>query len=448
MKAAVPLLAGRKADEPAAEVARLCRFAGLAWGSLLVVVLTFGSFGAWSALAPLPKGALGTGFITVETISKTIQHLEGGIVAAIEVGEGDHAEKGQVLVRLDRTQAEAAMGRYRDQLRAVRARQAYLRAIRDDLGAPPYGEWLLAQADGPQVAGLIAATDVALAQVQAQRRGQEAILAARIGRLRQEIAGLQIRSQSLAEQRRLLALEIEDVEYLNEKQLALRPELLQLQRQLADMDGRVAANRAAAAEAEQEIAETRLRIVDLGATARAEASTELQHIAERTAELEALIRGEEDVLARADIRAPEAGVISNLRVHTIGGVIAAGEPILDLVPSGEDLVVSARLRPVDVEGLYPGLPARVTLVAYSARTIPTLDGTLRTISADRIEDERTGEFYFLARVRIDRTELAGLDRIQLQPGMPVDVMIVSGERTVLDYVIDPFLAGMRRAFVD
>jgi HlyD family type I secretion membrane fusion protein len=340
------------------------------------------------------------------------------------------------------------MGRYRDQLRAVRARQAYLRAIRDDLGAPPYGEWLLAQADGPQVAGLIAATDVALAQVQAQRRGQEAILAARIGRLRQEIAGLQIRSQSLAEQRRLLALEIEDVEYLNEKQLALRPELLQLQRQLADMDGRVAANRAAAAEAEQEIAETRLRIVDLGATARAEASTELQHIAERTAELEALIRGEEDVLARADIRAPEAGVISNLRVHTIGGVIAAGEPILDLVPSGEDLVVSARLRPVDVEGLYPGLPARVTLVAYSARTIPTLDGTLRTISADRIEDERTGEFYFLARVRIDRTELAGLDRIQLQPGMPVDVMIVSGERTVLDYVLDPFLAGTRRAFVD
>jgi membrane fusion protein, epimerase transport system len=144
MKAPVPLLARRKADEPAAEVARLCRFAGLAWGGLLVVVLTFGSFGAWSALAPLPKGALGTGFITVETISKTIQHLEGGIVAAIEVGEGDHAEKGQVLVRLDRTQAEAAMGRYRDQLRAVRARQAYLRAIRDDLGAPPYGDWLLA----------------------------------------------------------------------------------------------------------------------------------------------------------------------------------------------------------------------------------------------------------------------------------------------------------------
>ena len=448
MQTPVPLLAERKAEESAAEVARLCRIAGLAWGSMLVVALTFGSFGAWSALAPLPKGALGTGFITVETTSKTIQHLEGGIVGAIEVGEGDHVEKGQVLVRLDRTQAEAAMGRYRDQLRAVRARQAYLRAIRDELEAPPYGAWLLAQANGPQVAGLIGATDVALAQVQAQRRGQEAILAARIGRLRQEIAGLQIRSQSLAEQRRLLALEIEDVEYLNEKRLALRPELLQLQRQLADMDGRVAANRAAAAEAEQEIAETRLRIADLGATARAEASTELQHIAERTAELEALIRGEEDVLARADIRAPEAGVISNLRVHTIGGVIAAGEPILDLVPSGEDLVVSARLRPVDVEGLYPGLPARVTLVAYSARTIPTLDGTLRTISADRIEDERTGEFYFLARVRIDRTELAGLDRIQLLPGMPVDVMIVSGERTVLDYVLDPFLAGARRAFVD
>jgi HlyD family type I secretion membrane fusion protein len=151
---------------------------------------------------------------------------------------------------------------------------------------------------------------------------------------------------------------------------------------------------------------------------------------------------------RADIRAPEAGVISNLRIHTIGGVIAGGEPILDLVPTGEDLVVSTRLRPADVEGLYPSLPARVTLVAYSARTIPTLDGTLVTISADRIEDERTGEFYFLARVRIDGTELAGLDRVQLQPGMPVDVMIVSGERTVLDYVLDPFLAGTRRAFVD
>ena len=214
------------------------------------------------------------------------------------------------------------------------------------------------------------------------------------------------------------------------------------------MDGRIAANRAAAAEAGQEIAETRLQIADLGATARAEASTELQHVAERTAELEALIRGEEDVLARADIRAPEAGVISNLRVHTIGGAIAAGEPILDLVPSGEDLVVSARLRPVDVEGLCPGLPARVTLVAYSARGIPTLDGTLHTISADRIEDERSGEFYFRARVRIDEAELAGLDRVQLQPGMPVDVMIVSGERTVLDYVLDPCLAGTRRAFVD
>ena len=448
MQAPVTLLAERKPEEPAAEVARLCRFAGLAWGSMLVVVLTFGSFGAWSALAPLPKGALGTGFITVETVSKTIQHLEGGIVGAIEVTEGDRVEKGQVLVRLERTQAEAAVRRYRDQLRAVRARQAYLRATRDDLAAPPYSDWLLAQAHDPQVAELIAVTDAALAQVHAQRRGQEAILVGRIGRLQQEIAGLRIRSRSLAEQRRLLALEIEDVEYLNEKQLALRPELLQLQRQVADMDGRIAANRAAAAEAGQEIAETRLQIADLGATARAEASTELQHTAERTAELEALIRGEEDVLVRAHIRAPEAGVISNLRVHTIGGVIAAGQPILDLVPSGEDLVVSARLRPVDVEGLYPGLPARVTLVAYSARTLPTLDGTLRTISADRIEDERSGEFYFLARVWIDEAELTGLDRVQLQPGMPVDVMIVSGERTVLDYVLDPLLAGTRRAFVD
>jgi HlyD family type I secretion membrane fusion protein len=448
MRAPVPLLAGRKAEEPAAEVARLCRFAGLAWGSMLVVALTFGSFGAWSALAPLPKGALGTGYITVETISKTIQHLEGGIVGAIEVVEGDRVEKGQVLVRLDRAQAEAALDRYRDQLRAVQARQAYLRAIRDDLEAPPYRDWLLGQADRPQVAELVAVTDAALAQVQAQRRGQEAILVARIGQLQKEIAGFEIRSRSLSEQGRLLALEIEDMEYLNEKKLALRPELLRLKRQLADMEGRIAANLAEAAQAGQEIAETRLRIADLGATARAEASTELQHVAERTAELEALIRGEEDVLARADIRAPEAGVISNLRIHTIGGVIGAGQPILDLVPSDEDLVVSARLRPVDVEGLYPGLPARVTLRAYSARSVPTLDGTLSTISADRIEDERTGESYFLARVRIDRSELAGLDRVQLQPGMPVDVMIVSGERTVLDYVLDPFLAGTRRAFID
>jgi HlyD family type I secretion membrane fusion protein len=330
----------------------------------------------------------------------------------------------------------------------VRARQAYLRAIRDDLAPPPFGDWLLAQADAPQVAGLIAATDVALAQVQAQRRGQEAILNAQIEQLQKEIAGLEIRTQSLVEQRHLLALEIEDVEYLNEKKLALRPELLRLKRQLADMDGRIAANRAEAAQAEEAIVETRLQIADLGATARADASTELQQIAERTAELEALIRSEEDVLARADIRAPEAGIISNLRIHTIGGVIAAGEPILDLVPSGEDLVVSARLRPADVEGLYPGLPARATLVAYSARSVPTLDGTLVTVSADRIEDERTGEFYFLARVRIDKAELTGLDRVQLQPGMPVDVMIVSGERTVLDYVLDPFLAGTRRAFVD
>ena len=124
------------------------------------------------------QGALGTGFITVETISKTIQHLEGGIVGAIEVGEGDRVEKGQVLVRLDRTQAEAAMRRYRDQLRAVRARQAYLRATRDDLAAPPYSDWLLGQAHDPQVAELIAVTDAALAQVHAQRRGQEEILVA------------------------------------------------------------------------------------------------------------------------------------------------------------------------------------------------------------------------------------------------------------------------------
>ena len=273
MWAPVPLLTGRRDEQPAAEVARLCRFRGLAWGSMLVVALTFGSFGAWSALAPLPKGALGAGFITVETISKTIQHLEGGIVGAIEVGEGDRVERGQVLVRLDRTQAEAAMGRYRDQLRAVRARQAYLQAIRDDLEAPPFGSWLLAQADDRQVAELIAVTDAALAQVQAQGRGQEAILRAQIEQLQREMAGLEIRTRSLAEQRHLLALEIEDVEYLNEKKLALRPELLRLKRQLADMDGRIAANRAAAAQAAQKVAETRLRIADLGTTARAEAST-------------------------------------------------------------------------------------------------------------------------------------------------------------------------------
>jgi HlyD family secretion protein len=444
------LVSGAGPDVPdrADEVARLCRFGGLALSGLLVVAVTFGGFGAWSALAPLPKGALGGGFITVETISKTIQHLEGGIVGTIEVLEGDRVERGEILVRLDRTQARATLDRHRDQLRAVRARQAYLRAIRDDLAAPPYSQWLLAQAQDSQIAGLIEVTNHALAKVRVQRRGQEAILRTRIGRLEQEILRLEAQSASLAEQRRLLALEIEDVEYLNEKQLALRPELLRLRRHLAEIDGRIDGNRASIGEARQAIVETELQIADLGSTARAEAGTELQRIAGRIAELEALIRSEKDVLARADIRAPEAGVISNVRIHTIGGVIGAGEPILDLVPTEDDLVVSARLRPADVDGIHTGLPARVTLVAYSARSVPTLDGTVSTVSADRIEDKRTGESYFQARVRIDEAELAGLDRVQLQPGMPVDVMIVSGERTVLDYMLEPLLAGTRRAFVD
>ena len=309
-----------EADGPQAMGVRGAIVAGF-----LVLLLFFGGLGGWAATAPLAGAAIASGAVNVDTNRKTVQHLEGGIVGAILVREGQRVAAGDVVLRLDATQ--------------------------------PRG---------------------------------------RIELLDEQVA-------SAAAQMALIEEEITTVRYLLERGLTPKPRLLALERRQAELVG------------------------ELG-------------------EYRAQLRVAHDVLARTEVRAPVDGTVVALQVHSVGGVIAAGEPLLDVVPGEERLIVEAKVDPVDIDVVQAGLHAEVRLLPFNLRDTPPVPGEVISISADSLKDERTGQTWYLARIVLDDAFLAGLDGVAPSPGMPVEVMIHTGERTPLEYFLEPIVRSFRRAF--
>jgi HlyD family secretion protein len=416
------------------------------WG--VAVLLAFvGGFGLWAAMAPLSSAAVAPGSVAVDTKRKTVQHLEGGIVSRILVREGERVRAGQPLVRLDTTQAEAAWQVHHGQLVAERALAARLMAERDGLEVvdfpPDLAEMRRTDADARAILDgeqtVFTARRVAL-------EGQRQILSERVDQLQSEIEGLRAQERATLDQLDLVREELVDVRALVDQGLERRPRLLALERHAAELVGQLGECRSATAEARQKIGETRLQIIDLNNRRTEQVATDLRNAQSKIADLQEQVRAAEDVLKRRDILAPVGGSVVNLKTVTPGGVVAPGDALMEIVPDEDTLVIQAQIRPTDIDSVHPGLPAKVHLTAFKAWITPKLEGKLVYVSADRLLDQQTGLHYYDARIEVDRRELERLDQVHLYPGMPVQAMAVTGERTLLAYLTQPLLDSFSRAF--
>lgn len=414
---------------------------------LALIALFGGGFGTWAALAPLASAAIAPGVVSPQGSRRTVQHLEGGIIESILVEEGSVVRAGDPLLVLSDTKARSERDILVNRRIALAAEQARLMAERNDADAVQFPDWLLQDAGNAVVAEAMARQTDQFGVRAAALAGRRSILHQRTAQLASQIAGSKRQIASQERQLELIGAEIADVEKLLKQGLAQRPRLLALQRSQAQIEGVRAEQQADVARAQQAIGETELEILALTAERREEVTKELNRVQEELSAVDEKLRASEDVLTRTEIQAPVSGTVVQLRFHTVGGVIGPGQPILDIVPRDDELVIEARVSPMDIDTVHVGLRARVILPAYRQRNLPLIEGTVRTLSADRLIDSANGQAYFQARVAVDREALQAIGKgLELTPGMPAEVFIMTGERTAFDYFVGPFLESLRRSF--
>ncbi|MGI9508005.1 MAG: HlyD family type I secretion periplasmic adaptor subunit [Geminicoccaceae bacterium] len=436
--------AARKVEHSPVSLARVVR--GPKLMGYAAIVVFFGGFGSWATLAKLASAAIAPGVVSPDGSRKTVEHLEGGIVRDIKVREGDQVTAGQVLVTLEDIKARGEFEELRERFVHLVTVEARLRA--EQAGAASIATPKVLETFDPSVVqpALDAQTQLFESR-RATMRGREEILGQQIRQLEAEIDGLHEVIALDNEQLSLIQQEVEGVQSLYKKGLSRLPELLKLKRAQVELRADRASNRASIARHEQSIGETKLELLTLHEQQREQVADELSQARTDLAAVRSQMPSREDVLARTVVKAPLAGVVMNVRVTTTTGVVEPGEPLLDLVPDNTGLIIDARVKPTDMDIVHTGQLARVLFPAYGQRNLPQINGSLRSVSADRVTDERTGEPYFLAKVEVEPAELERIaPDIELIPGMPADVMILTGERTVVDYLIRPFVESITKSF--
>ncbi|WP_434111008.1 HlyD family type I secretion periplasmic adaptor subunit [Methylocaldum sp. GT1TLB] len=416
----------------------------------LVVFAIFGGLGTWAALAPLSSAALAPGVITVENYRKTVQHLEGGIIKTIRVRDGDSVEKDQVLATLDDTQPRAQLEVLRGQYYIAAAREARLIAQRDGLNEVRYPPDLLVHADDPRIDDAIRIQNHTFTVRKTAHDGEISLYRRQIEQLRAKLKGLQAQITSRDRLVKSFRHELEDFEALLKEGYTERQKVRELERNLAQSEGQRGELASELAATELQISETELKILQLQKELQREVAKELGEVQAALFELREKIQSLESTVARTVVKAPEPGMVLGLSVHTLGGVIQPGGKILDIVPQDERLVVEARLSPQDIDRIQLGQMAEVRFTAFKSRDTPKIEGKLMVVSADRLVDEQTQTSYYLARVEITPEGLQDLARqkLDLVPGMPAEVLINTGERTLFEYLTDPFVNTVTRSFIE
>ncbi|MGJ3230746.1 MAG: HlyD family type I secretion periplasmic adaptor subunit [Oceanicaulis sp.] len=424
------------------------RLPTLVGGGVVAAFITI--FIGWGGFVPIAGGAVAAGQISPEGSRRTVQHLEGGIVEALQVSNGDMVREGDTLVILQETQARSGVRVLAGQRDLLSAQRARLRSEQLGHDAPHFPEALLNRAEEAAIADILEVQRDLFAQRIDLHENRRSMLRQRIGQLEAEIAGLEAQIVSQRRRAELISSEIADTQSLYDRGLAPRPRLLALQREEASISEGLAANQASIARARQSIGETEIQILTVDAQRLDEISTELNQVQAQLAEVTEQLLASEDVLRRTRILAPISGTVVNLQIFTVGGVIRPGDPILDIVPGEERLVIDARLSPLHVDVVAQGQEVKVVFSALDQRKLPRISGEVVSVSADAITDPDTGERYYALKVQVDRDQLdAIVDRtgadIELIPGMPAEVLVVTGERTLLEYLIEPLRASLRNA---
>lgn len=413
------------------------------YGMALAYLFMVGGI-VWSALAPMAEGATATGIVSPDGSRRTVQHLEGGIIKELQVRDGDLVRAGDRLVVLQSTQAAALYDLYLEQARTLEATQARLSAEQEDKGEINFPPDLLASTD-ERARKIIAGQTLLFNQRRSSLEAQLQILDVRKRQFEEQLSGLRAQVVSVDAQLALTEQEHSVKKSLVDKALLARSETLKLERSKAALDGDRGSFIGQIAEVEQKIGELDTQSMSLKATQSADIADQLEKARAGYIDAAERLNASKDVLDRTVITAPVTGKIANLKFKTSGGVIGPGQAILDIVPTNEELLIDARVSPSDIDVVAAGLQATVHLTAYSSRGMPRVTGTVKSVSADRVTDETTGQSYYLARVEVPQSELEALDEgVVMMPGMPAEVLIVTGKRTVLAYLMEPFMAAFRR----
>jgi HlyD family type I secretion membrane fusion protein len=410
------------------------------------IALCLGTFGVWSVAAPLASAAMAPGFVRVESERKTVQHLEGGIIAELLVREGERVTAGQPLVRLDDLEARALHDLLRAQQIALVAQQTRLAAERDGLSELNFPEELVSQMSSAKVAEVVRGQQRIFVSGREALQGEIDVINQRIAQQNALINAYKAQWEAGVDQLALIDEEVASVKALVEKGLERRPRLLSLQRNLAYLAGQQGEYSGRIAEAKESIAGGRMEILNARRNRIEKAALELREVETQLAQVNERQAEASVKLGRRDVTAPQSGTVLHLRYHTVGGVVPPGSEIMDIVPADEKLVIEARLNPNDIDVVHDGMPAKLVLTAYKSRTTPHIDGVVTQVSADALHDERTGQAYYLATVEADAHQLKLLEHVKLSPGMPVEAIINTGDRTFWDYLVQPLKDSFSHAF--
>lgn len=432
------------AGAPSDHAIRSLRFAGLA-----IVLGLVGVVGGWSHFTEISGAVIANGSVVVDGEVKKVQHQAGGIVGEIRAQNGWHVKAGDLLVRLDETMTRANLEIARRNLAELWARKSRLVAERDGLSAIQFPSDLEAVAMTDNMAGEVKASEQKVFDLRAQARtGQKSLLAERQAQVEQEIAGHQAQIASKSNELEFLDRELKGVRSLFKKKLIGIERMSELERSAERLRGELASLTTAIAQSKGKVGEVRLQIVQIDRDMMSEVSTELRDVEAKIGELIERRIAADDQMRRIDIRAPIDGVVHQSIVHTIGGVISAGEVLMVIVPEHDQLTVETKISPRDIDQLWIGQPAHMRFSAFNQRTTPEIAGKVDRISADVSTDEKTGQSYYTVRVALERDEVKRLGDVKVVPGMPVEAMITTDNRTVLSYLTKPLRDQIAKSFRD
>jgi HlyD family secretion protein len=414
--------------------------------TVAVVVLLAGGLGGWAMTTELSGAVVTSGLLVVDSNVKKVQHPTGGVVGELRVRDGDRVKAGDVVVRLDETVTRSNLAIVVKSLDELGARQARLEAERDGDDTVDFPALLTSRMANPDVARIVAGEQRLFELRKEARRGQKAQLRERIGQLQEEIQGLTGQAAAKANEVVLIGRELEGVRYLWKKNLIPISRLTALEREAVRLEGERGHLIASTAQAKGKTTETELQIIQIDQELRSEVAKELREIQAKTAELVERKVAAEDQLMRVELRAPQDGVVHQLAVHTVGGVITASEPVMLIVPESEELTVEVKLPPQDIDQVTIGRPATMRFSAFNQTTTPEINGFVTRISADVIQDQKTNTAYYTVRIGISTAEISRLNGLKLIPGMPVEAFIQTGDRTVMSFLVKPLHDQFQKAF--
>lgn len=413
---------------------------------LIIILIFFGGLFIWIFFTKIESAAIAPGKITVIGSNRVIENYDGGILEEIKIKDGQRVKKGQILLVLDKTEASVAFTINQQAFFSLLSMKARLESELNEQTQVIYPKEIISNEIYSAVKATVSLQNRIFVENNASFNRDIEIYKQEIYQIQKQMGGSEAQLRSLQTQLVFLNKELKEMRALEAERLIKQSQLFALEREAANVNGQIGQQQAQIAMYQEKVGQTQLQINALRDKRKKELLDQLHDTQEKLDEITQRYKAADARLARTIIISPIAGVVSNLKVHTVGEVIKPGEPLMDIVPTGEEMTATVRVNPLDIDVVHPGLVAKVRLTAYKQRTTPLVMGTVDDVSADALQDERTDRSYYEASIVIDAKELARLKNVSLYPGMPVEAMIITNRLSPFMYFMDPIIRSFEKAF--